>query len=315
MKTTRTFTADAGDVSTNLSGPDAIEKDLDNINKMFDPLATHEDASGGGVGTENIQDNAITDDKIGDRTPDETIATAFTGTGKISVLFSFIAKLIKAITGKSNWYTLPSNNIETIDTQVTTNKNNLETHKHDDVYYSKTELQPYLVGGDTLIKVEAFTITSADNGDDTFTYEDKDSTPIIDTLTAEGYQQFTLLEGLYQLGENRIEIFVNDSIHKSVASGGVIEVDNTKIQLTEAESNGTEITIKYFERVGLLGEHAITHEEGGSDAITVTENMLESTLAIKINTAREDATKSLVVETRTDDPPSPIIGQIWMRTD
>lgn len=134
--------------------------------------------------------------------------------------------------------------------------------------YTKTELDPYLSGGDTVIKEEIFTIVSSDNGDQTFTYSNSDSENVIGTLTAEGYQVFTLEDGTYALDSNHIEILIGDTLRRSKKSGGLIEIDDTHVALTVPEGNGAEITIKYFERIGLMGEHAITHEEGGADTIS-----------------------------------------------
>jgi hypothetical protein len=54
MKPQRTFSADVGQTSVDERGPDAIERDFDNINKMFDPSAVHADGSQGGIGKENL---------------------------------------------------------------------------------------------------------------------------------------------------------------------------------------------------------------------------------------------------------------------
>jgi hypothetical protein len=49
----------------------------------------------------------ITDVEIGKRTIDQGIAIAVSNTGTLTQLFSFLAKVIKDITGKSNWYDAP----------------------------------------------------------------------------------------------------------------------------------------------------------------------------------------------------------------
>lgn len=121
--------------------------------------------------------------------------------------------------------------------------------------YTKQELIPYLQGGDTTIKYEVFTIVSSNNGDKTFTYKNSDNVEIIGDLTDEGYQIFTFEKGTYALSLNRVEAVVNDALHRSVVSGGLVEVSSTKIALSSPEGNGAEITFKYFERVGVTGEH------------------------------------------------------------
>lgn len=123
--------------------------------------------------------------------------------------------------------------------------------------YTKDELAPYLQGGDTLIKYEVFTIVTSNNGNGTFFYNDTNSVQRTGTVTAEGYQTFTLLNGQYGIGANRIECTINDTLQRSVASGGLVEVDSTHVTLTSPEGAGAEITFKYFERIGITGEHNI----------------------------------------------------------
>lgn len=59
-----------------------------------------------------ISDNGVTDLKIGDRTIDQATATAFSNTGKLTQILSWFAKVIKGITGKTNWYDAPSKTLE-----------------------------------------------------------------------------------------------------------------------------------------------------------------------------------------------------------
>ena len=40
-------------------------------------------------------------------------------------------------------------------------------------------------------------------------------------------------------------------------SGGIAEIDSNKLVLIYPEMSGTEITVKYFERIGLTGEHNV----------------------------------------------------------
>lgn len=54
-KPVRTFIANEGEYSVDDRGPEALKFDLDEINKMFDPTATHEDGEQGGVTFENLK--------------------------------------------------------------------------------------------------------------------------------------------------------------------------------------------------------------------------------------------------------------------
>ena len=53
----RTFSANPGETSIDNRGPDAIEKDIDHINKMFNPNSTHADGSQGGISESNLNFN------------------------------------------------------------------------------------------------------------------------------------------------------------------------------------------------------------------------------------------------------------------
>lgn len=119
--------------------------------------------------------------------------------------------------------------------------------------YTKTELDPYLRGGDTVIKYDVFTIVNGNNGNSTFTYSDASGNMHTGVLNAQGHQTFTLISGSYTVGQNRIECVINDTLSRSVASGGLFENSSNTITLTSPEGNGAEITFKYFEKIGIVG--------------------------------------------------------------
>ena len=131
-----------------------------------------------------------------------------------------------------------------------------DSDDHDSRYYTKDQLTQYLQGGDTSVGIEVFTIVSSNNGDGTFTYNNG-TADIVGQLTAEGHQVFTLANGTYDLGQNRVEAYVNDTLHRSAASGGLAEISPNKVALTQPEDAGAEITIKYYERISLGGEQSI----------------------------------------------------------
>lgn len=130
--------------------------------------------------------------------------------------------------------------------------------------------------GNTEIKYDVYTIVNSDNGDGTFTYSDGTS-DIIGAITVEGYQEF-VLTSWYYVGSNRIEAIINDSLSRSSASGGLLEVGNIEeksniVQLTFPVGNETEVTFKYFTQISLGGKHATAHNIGASDAfIVMSEN-------------------------------------------
>jgi len=130
-------------------------------------------------------------------------------------------------------------------------------HKHDERYYTKLELDRYLQGGDTIIKIEVFEIVSGNLGDGTFSYKDSDGVVHVQPLAEDGSQYFTLQKGRYTLGENRIEAIINDTLIRSVASGGLTEIDPSNIRLNDPQGAGAEITFKYFERIGFAPNNGV----------------------------------------------------------
>lgn len=65
-KPVRQFSANVGETSVGTRGPDAIEQDIDNLCKMFDPSATLSNGSQGGIRGGNIADSSITTSNIAD---------------------------------------------------------------------------------------------------------------------------------------------------------------------------------------------------------------------------------------------------------
>lgn len=60
----------------------------------------------------------ITDAQIGTRTVDQAIADTVGNTGTLTQLFSFFGKIIKGITGKTNWYDAPTKTLEQVNTDL-----------------------------------------------------------------------------------------------------------------------------------------------------------------------------------------------------
>ena len=134
---------------------------------------------------------------------------------------------------------------------------------HDGRYFTKSEVGE-LLGFDsaTTILYEVYTILTEDNGDDTFTYVDSTGVEQIAPLTPGGGQTFLLRNGKYIKGANHIELWVNDTLHRSSASGGLEEVeDGDAIVLDPPEGIGAEITIKYFSRPSVSGQYSVILSE------------------------------------------------------
>lgn len=121
MKPTRTFSANSGDYSVDNAGPDAIERDIDAINRMFDPFWMNMQGETGGIGEENLKSSAVTDGIIGNRTIDQGTAEAYANTGYLTQILSWFAKVMKEIKGTGNWYDVPANPMTELATNSTVN--------------------------------------------------------------------------------------------------------------------------------------------------------------------------------------------------
>lgn len=154
-------------------------------------------------------------------------------------------------TDYTNKSTANTNAISALQTQV-------NTHTHDTRYMTRAELTPYLQGGDTIVHMDVYTIVTSNNGDGTFTYRDNKGGVFTGSLGESGEQIFRLT-GEYSKSLNHIKAIVGDTLHRSVASGGLKEIDSKSIALTNPEGAGAEITIEYFQRLGVSGEHSVSY--------------------------------------------------------
>lgn len=171
-------------------------------------------------------------------------------------------------TNISNRYTKSEvdTKVTNLQNQVTTNassisgvRNDLTNHTHDSRYMTRSELAPYLQGGDTVIKVEVFTITASNNGNGTFNYTNTEGVARTGALGSSGEQIFELEKGEYLPNMNHIKAYVNDALLRSKMSGGLVETSNRSVGLVSPEGAGAEVTVEYFQRVGVTGEHSINY--------------------------------------------------------
>lgn len=144
---------------------------------------------------------------------------------------------------------------EIIRTAINDNFERINNHTHDDRYMTRDELAPYLQGGDTQVRVDIFKIISGNNGNGTYTYT-LNGVEQVGSLDNEG-RQILVLSGSYDMGVNHIEALIDDTLHRSSASGGLVEIDGNTIKLTDVLASGQEVTVKYYERIGIAGEHNV----------------------------------------------------------
>jgi hypothetical protein len=62
--------------------------------------------------TANAPDNSVSDNAIGERTPNASLVPTSPGTGKLGQILSWVTNRIKAITGKANWWDDPAKSLQ-----------------------------------------------------------------------------------------------------------------------------------------------------------------------------------------------------------
>jgi len=215
---------------TNLT---TIKADKTYVDNKFNELA------GAGRTTETIKSNA--DNLINHKTSGDHDARYYTKAEINNTISTLATKSENALKANlSDVYT----------------RTQLDNGQLNHLYYTKSELTPWLRGGDTTIREDVFFIVNPNNGDGTFTYS-VNGQNITGTLGENGEQIFTLVSGYYEPDTNRIEAIINDTLRRSAKSGGLIEIDKTTVALTQPEGAGAEITFKYYERIGMTAEYNI----------------------------------------------------------
>ncbi len=101
------------------------------------------------------------------------------------------------------------------------------------------------IAKDTKLVTEIYTIVNPDEGDGNFSCTDGDGNTRHFPLTNEGYPVFYLEKGSYQMQRNQISVMIDDCLYRSVASGDLTELGETRVQLNEQLKAGQKVTITY----------------------------------------------------------------------
>lgn len=101
------------------------------------------------------------------------------------------------------------------------------------------------IAKDTKLVTEIYTIVNPDEGDGNFSCKDGDGNTRHFPLTNEGYPVFYLEKGSYQMRRNQISLMIDDCLYRSVTSGDLTELGETRIQLNEQLKAGQKVTITY----------------------------------------------------------------------
>lgn len=92
---------------------------------------------------------------------------------------------------------------------------------------------------------EVFVVKTTDNGDGTFTYVNENGDERKKPITDEGYYVFELEKGSYVPKRNNIKAIIDDTLHRTCASGGLVEIDEKRFGLADVKP-GSEVTVEYL---------------------------------------------------------------------
>lgn len=137
------------------------------------------------------------------------------------------------------------------------------------------------IAKDTKLVTEIYTIVNPDEGDSHFSCTDGDGNTRHFPLTNEGYPVFYLEKGSYQMRRNQISVVIDDCLYRSVASGDLTELGETRIQLNEQLKAGQKVTITYSNvvRIGnpypriFINDNAPDNAEVGDFWIDCNDNI------------------------------------------
>ena len=137
------------------------------------------------------------------------------------------------------------------------------------------------IAKDTKLVTEIYTIVNPDEGDGHFSCTDGDGNTRHFPLTNEGYPVFYLEKGSYQMLRNQISLMIDDCLYRSVASGDLTELGETRIQLNEQLKAGQKVTITYSNvvRIGnpypriFINDNAPDNAEVGDFWIDCNDNI------------------------------------------
>lgn len=143
-----------------------------------------------------------------------------------------------------NWEDLPDGTLH-----VDTKTGNISVKLAGETTWSPTGLKndgTLVISKDTQYDVEVFTVTSVDNGDGNFIYTNAKGEqrykPVLDNGTK---FTFELENGTYFPGRNHLEVTIDDVLTRTVMSGGIEEINESRFAVCEPLEVGQEISVRY----------------------------------------------------------------------
>lgn len=138
------------------------------------------------------------------------------------------------------------------------------------------------IAKDAMIVKETFTIESTYLADKKFSYRDNTGQRWFGDQTEDGFW-FELKKGHYAPGRNMLEVIIDDCLYRSAATGGIVEVSETKFYMTEELVPGMELTITYYQlnKIGnpypriYLRRGDYTIDEDGYETLTGNDDLYQ----------------------------------------
>ena len=120
------------------------------------------------------------------------------------------------------------------------------------------------------------------------------------------------VEANLNISEEDVDLIISGTlltpyVDYSIVNNGLYDILRLTPSSVSLVGSGTKVFAKWFKNVGkLYFKHASSHGAGSSDALTITEGMLDSTLTSKVNKVSKKITASSTA------PVSPELHEIWI---
>lgn len=264
------------------------------------PTDTLEIQAGEGIGLTadatndrlTINLSSVAEERIGTKTIDQT-QNPSGNSGLISQLFSWLANRIKAITGKENWYDTPASTIEAL--------HNEKVNKSGDT------MNGPLGFGDTKTKIEKGSLNrlriTTDNG---YLELGTGDTAYAHFLT-EATNGYHFNKNLSVAGE----IFAGADYNQKVWHAGNFNpahINSNGTLILEVKSGDKNVVIDDADQVWNGDTYGSVITLSGDKSV-----VLSLLKCGGFQAQRKIETPTLILTPLTEDPPTPVNGQIWMR--
>ncbi len=189
-----------------------------------------------------IGNGKVTDVKLGSRTVDQNISESASGTGTLTFLLSWIAKMLRQITGRDNWYEDPSATLKSLEIKILSGSPSTSTYG---------VLNQFLLD---ISNHAVYKCTAVSSGSYTWTLQDQFASV---NHTHSGYVPSTRTVNGHALSSD-VTITANDiSAQEKITAVGILKRSSSGT--ISAASSGTDFAAP---------THASRHASGGADAIT-----------------------------------------------